>query len=458
LAVRALSPGPGTISGVRVTLAFKYRVAMPAALEPVACSHLGGSRFAYNHLLSVVKANWDQVAAEKAASGDGSHSTEYVSTSHFGLLYLWQAVRDEAAPWWGENSAQVYNDAAQRLSKAFANWRAGRAQFPTYRRRQHAESVKFSGTSFAIVDRHHVRLSRIGAVKTYESMRKLARHLERGTGRVVTATLKRESGGWFVVFTADVERPDPPPRTGGRVVGLDVGLSTLVTGATPDGRQVLSVANPRNYQRSQAKLAHAQRVAARRQGPVKGQAPSNRWRRANRRVQNIHAHVRNQRLNTLHQVTSQLVKDFDVIVVEDLNVKGMTQNRKLAKHIADASWSELVRQVGYKAAWSGVTVVCAYRFYPSSKTCSACGAVKAKLSLAERVFDCDTCGASIDRDVNAAVNLARLGGPASPLGSGPAGTHSVAGRGGTEKTPTRRASAQRVAAQACETSTVNTSR
>jgi putative transposase len=354
----------------------------------------------------------------------------------------------------------VYNDAAQRLSKAFSNWRAGRAQFPTYRRRQHNESVKFSGTSFSIVDRHHIRLSRIGTVKTYESMRKMMRHIERGTARFITATLKRETGGWFVVFTAEVERPDPTPRTGNRVVGLDVGLSTLITGATPDGAHVLSVVNPRNYQRSQAKLAHAQRAASRRQGPVKGRAPSNRWCKANRQAQKVHARVRNQRLNTLHQVTSQLVKDFDVIVVEDLNVKGMVKNRHLAKHISDASWGKLVRQLTYKAAWSGVTVVAADRFYPSSKTCSACGSVKAKLSLSERVFDCDMCGVQIDRDVNAAVNLARLGDqtPTPVSGSGPAGTHSVAGRGGPQKTTTRRIPVRGGVAQACETSTVNTAR
>jgi putative transposase len=438
--------------GVRVTQAFTYRATLPVSLEPVACSHLGGSRFAYNHLLSLVKQNWDQVAAEKAASGDGLHTTEYLSTTHFGLLYAWQAVRDEAAPWWAENSAQVYNDAAQRLSKAFANWRAGRGGFPTYRRRQHNESVKFSGTSFTIIDRHYIRLSRIGMVKTYESMCKLVRRVENGTARVVTATLKREAAGWFVVFTVEVERPDPQPRTGGRVVGLDVGLSTLVTGATPDGNQVLSVANPRQYQRAQAKLAHTQRIASRRQGPAKGRAPSNRWRRANRRVQKIHAHVRNQRVDALHQVTSRLVKDFDVIVLEDVNIKGMTRNRHLAKHIADASWGELVRQLTYKADWSGVTVVTADRFYPSSKTCSSCGAVKAKLSLADRTFDCDTCGVSIDRDVNAAVNLARLGEPApvstTGLETGSAGTHSVAGRGGTGKTGPRRASARRGTAQA----------
>jgi putative transposase len=235
----------------------------------------------------LVKANWDQVAAEEAASGDGTHATAYVDISQFGLLRLWAAVRDEATaradmgPWWGENCQQSYNDAAIRLSRAFAAWRNGTARFPTFARKGRAGSVKFCGTSFEVVDRYHIRLAKVGTVKMYESMRKLMRHVERGTATVSSVTVRRESGGWFAVFTATVTIPDPASRTTGRTVGLDLGLTTLVTGATPDGTHVLSVDNPRHYVRTQRQLAHAQRVASRRQGPLRGVAPSNRWLRAN---------------------------------------------------------------------------------------------------------------------------------------------------------------------------------
>jgi putative transposase len=437
---------------VETAQSFKYRIDPTPAQQALLWSTIGGSRFAYNYLLGLVKDNWAQVRAEKQASADGeTHATEYVPTTHFGLLYLWADVRDEAAPWWAENSAQAYNDAALRLSKAFTNHRAGRAGFPKFKRRRETGAVKFCGTSFGLVDRHHVRLAKVGQVKTYESMRKLARPLEKGTAKVTSVTVSRETGGWFVSFTATVTRPDPAPRDGNRVIGIDVGLSTLFTGAAPDGSQVLSVENPRNYVTSQARLAKAQRVTSRRQGPRKGVAPSNRWRRANTRVQKCHARVVNQRRDLLHNATTRLVKDFDVIVVEDLNVKGMARNKQLAKHIHDASWSEFVRQLEYKAGWCGATVVKADRFYPSSKTCSTCGEVKAKLSLSERTYRCQSCGVSVDRDVNAAINLARLG---EANLSRPAGTHSVAGRGGRRKTSSGAVKAKPVEAVASEASTL----
>lgn len=450
-----MSSAPGTVRCVDVVRAFKYRIDPAADAEQALRSHVGGSRFARNHLLALVKANWNQIAAEKLASGDGTHTTGYVDLSHFGLLRLWVSVRDEATaradmpPWWGENCQQSYNDAAIRLSRAFAAWRKGTARFPTFTSKGRGESVKFCGTSFRIVDRHHVRFAKVGTVKTYESMRKLVRHLERGTATVSSVTVKRESGGWFAVFTATVTIPDPTPRTQGRTIGLDLGLATLVTGATPDGCHVLSVDNPRHYVRAQHQLAHAQRVASRRQGPRPGVAPSKRWQRANQRVAKVHAHVRNQRVNHLHQLTSRLIKDYDTVVVETLNIKGMVRNKHLAKHIADAGWGELVRQLEYKSAWAGVNLVKVDMWYPSSKTCSSCGAVKAKLSLTERTYDCNTCGVSVDRDVNAATNLAQLGETTCVVEQSPAGTTSVAGRGGPRKTKT----SMLVAAAACETST-----
>lgn len=297
-------------------------------------------------------ANCAQIRAEKQASADGeTHTTEYVSTTHFGLVYLWAEVRDEVAPWWAENSAQAVNDAALRLGRAFANHRAGCAGFPRFKRRRETGSVKFCGNSFGLVDRHHVRFAKAGQVKTYESMLKLARKVENGTAKVTSVTVSWETGGWFVSFAATVARPDPQPRSGNKVIGVDVGLSTLFTGATPTGVKVVSVENPRNNVKSQLGLGKAQRVTSRRQGPRKGVAPSNRCRRANRRVQKCHAKVVNHRRGLRYNTTTRLVKDFDIIVVEDLNVKGMARNKQLAKHVRDASWAEFVRQFEYKAQW-----------------------------------------------------------------------------------------------------------
>jgi putative transposase len=245
------------------------------------------------------------------------------------------------------------------------------------------------GPAVRLVDSHHVRISRIGEVKTYESTRKLYRHLERGTAKIVAATVTQRCGKWRVSFTVEVTRQVPATRSPEKIIGVDVGLTTLYTGATPDGEHVLDVANPRHFLRAQKKLAHAQRIAARRQGPRKGVAPSKRWKTANTRVQTIHTGVRNARKNLINETTTRLAKNYDVIVIEDLNVAGMVKNPSLAKHIADAAWGEFGRQLEYKTAWYGSTLVRVDTVYPSSKTCSQGQTVKATLSLDERMFHCE---------------------------------------------------------------------
>jgi putative transposase len=399
-----------------------YSFALDPTPEQISMlrSHVGGSRFAYNALLGLVKANWDENRAKKEADLEVTKE-DYVSTSHFGLLYLWAEKRDELAPWWGENGSSTYNDAAQRLSASFINFRKGRAEFPHFKRKGQGGSVRFLGPAVRLADSHHVHIARVGEIKTYESTRKLFRHLDRGTGRIVAATVSERSGKWNVSFTVEVARALPEPRRPERVIGIDVGITTLYTGATPDGTQVLEVANPRHFQKAEQRLANAQRIASRRQGPKKGVAPSKRWRKANTRVQNIHAGVRHARGNLIHETTTMLVKNYDVIVIEHLNVAGMVKNHSLAKHISDAAWAEFARQLEYKTKWYGSTLLRADRFYPSSKTCSHCGTVKAKLSLEMRTYHCEACGLMLGRDHNAAINLARRGLPATSSGTGRGG-------------------------------------
>jgi putative transposase len=419
----AIQERTSTSTTSTTTQAYAYAIDPTPEQANLLLSHIGGSRFCYNTLLGFVKANWDENRQKKDA-GEEVPREEYLGTSHFDLLYLWAKHRGELAPWWAENGSSTYNDATQRLSRAFANWRRGNAKFPTFKSRGQGGSVRFTNQAVNLTDSHHVRVSRIGELKTYESTRKLYRRLERGTGRIMAATVIERRGRWTISFTVEVQRVVPPTRAPEKIIGIDLGLTTLYTGAAPDGEHVLDVANPRHFIRSEKKLAHAQHIAARRQGPStrlgKKVAPSNRWRRANVRVQKVHAGIANSRKNLIHETTTHLAKNFDLIVVEDLNVAGMLKNHSFAKHIADASWGEFVRQFEYKTTWYSSTLVKAGRFYASSKTCSQCQTVKAKLSLDERVFHCEACGLAIDRDVNAAINLAR---------QGLAGTHSVTGRG-----------------------------
>ena len=387
-------------------------------------SHTGASRFCHNFLLGLVLENW-KVNREKKEAGEVVTKENYLGTRQLDLQKLWYGRRAEVAPWFTENASSTYNYAQLHLAQAFANYFAGRTRVPKFKSKGKSESFTLAGGSTRLVDSHHVRLSRIGEVKTYESMRKLYRHLERGSARILSVTIAERRGKYTLSFTVEMSRVIPAPRAPERLVGIDVGLTTLYTGATPDGAQVLSVANPRHYQRCQARLARAQRVASRRHGPGPGKAPSNRWKRAQQRVQNIHAEIANARTNLIHETTTMLTKNYDRIVVEDLNVAGMLKNHSLAKHISDAAWGEFVRQLEYKAPWYGSTVVRADRFFASTKTCSSCGAVKAKLPLEIRTYHCEACDLTIDRDLNAAINLARWTSQATSTG-----TRSVAERGG----------------------------
>ncbi len=408
----------------KVHQGFTFLLDPTPAQRQLLSSHTGAARFCHNFLLGLVMNNW-KANQEKKEAGELVTKDDYLGTRQLDLQKLWYERRAEAAPWLTENASSTYNYAQLHLARAFANYFAGRTRVPKFKSKGKSESFTLAGGSTRLVDSHHVRLSRVGEIKTYESMRKLYWHLERGSARILSVTIAERRGKYTLSFTVEMSRVIPAPRAPEQVVGIDVGLATLYTGATPDGAQVLNMANPRHYQRRQARLARAQRVASRRQGPGPGKAPSNRWKRAQQRVQNIHADIANARTNLIHETTTMLTKNYDRIVVEDLNVAGMLKNHSLAKHISDAAWGEFVRQLEYKAPWYGSTVVRADRFFASTKTCSSCGAVKAKLPLEIRTYTCETCGLTIDRDLNAAINLARWTSQATS-----AGTRSVAGRRG----------------------------
>ena len=270
------------------------------------------------------------------------------------------------------------------------------------------ESCRFTtGAIRAEADRHHVTLPRLGRIHSHESTRKLVRRLEQGTARIVSATLTRHHDRWHVSFTCEVSRAIVPPRRPMAAIGVDVGVRHLAV--LSDGRLV---PNPAPLLQAQRRLRSLDRQLARRRGPRapdgSWRAPSAGWRQTRRRLAREHARVANVRHNSLHHLTSELVDSFSIIVVERLNVAGLLRNRRLARRLADAGLGKLRRQLAYKTAWAGTTLVEAGPFYPSSKTCCGCGHVKAKLPLSEREYRCEHCGMVLDRDLNAARNLAML--------------------------------------------------
>ncbi|PBC47881.1 transposase [Rhodococcus sp. ACS1] len=387
--------------------AYLFALDPTEAQADAMASHCGATRVAYNWCLARVKANWSQRAAEQTYGLTGDQLTPWMATSAYGLRKAWNAAKNEVAPWWKQNSKEAYASGCANLAAALANRTAGRAKMPRFKSKRTARmTCKFTTGQFGLVrDRRHVQLPVIGVVRTSESTRKLARKIEAGTARIRSATLSYQRGRWHVSFSVDLPDTEPAERTGGRVVGVDLGISHLATLST--GEQVQ---NQRRLDAELRNLRRAERACARRLGPDRrtGVAPSNRWKKARARADRIHTRVANLRRDDTHQFTTRLVREFDTIVIEDLHVAGMLRNRRLARHIAGVSWGQIRRQLTYKTERAGVRLVVADRWFASSKTCSECGTAKAKLPLNERVFACLACGIVLDRDENAARNLAAL--------------------------------------------------
>jgi putative transposase len=386
-----------------------YQFALDPTVRQIEAmrSHCGATRMAFNWCLAKVKANWAQRAAEQSYGLSGEQLTPWIDTSAYALRRAWNAAKGDVAPWWKENSKEAYASGCANLSAALRNLSAGRTRMPRYKTKHRSRmSCRFTTGIFGLTrDRRHVRLPVIGVIRTHESTRKLARRVESGVAQIKSATLSFRRGRWQVAFAVELGEPATQRQGDTGVVGVDLGIKELATLSTGE-----RVPNPRRLDAALRRLRRAQRVCSRRRGPLHkvGLESSSRWRRARARVDRIHARVVNLRRNDTHQFTTRLVRDFDTIVIEDLHVAGMLRNRRLSRRIADANWAEIRRQVTYKADAAGVRLIVADRWFASSKTCSGCGTAKAKLPLSVRTYACMACGLVLDRDENAALNLAAL--------------------------------------------------
>lgn len=419
-----------------VLQAYRFAVDPNAVQLGRFVSHAGGARFAYNAMLAVVKANFAQRAAERSYGIAEDALTPAVSWSFQSLRNDWNqrkhflAISAAGEPWWQENSKEVYANACKALADGLGNWvasktgsRAGRPiGFPKFKVKTRAPQV-FSFTTGGIridPDRRHITLPRIGSVKTFESTRKLARRLDAGTARILRACVRYQAGRWWVSLQCVVERDNLRPahvKPGADVVGIDLGVRNLVVVADPLGNELARHQPTRPMLAAQHRLRALQRKAARQVGPWEmstktHRTPSNGWRRTQQSIGRAHAQLRNLRIDQIHKLTTSLVQTHSCLVVEDLSVRNMmaaggVRKRGLNRKLAEASLGTILRQLDYKAGWYGSRTVLADKWFPSSKLCSGCGVAKTKLRLAERTYRCEECGLVIDRDLNAAVNLAR---------------------------------------------------
>jgi putative transposase len=382
---------------VKVKQAYRFALDPAPARERALRSHAGASRFAWN---------WRLARCTERYEAEGRWYTA------IDLHKLWNAEKkaDPALAWWPDNSKCAYQEAFRDLDRAlrdFVKSKKGRRKgrrlgFPKFKKRGKCRDSFRFGAGVMRCSGTTVTLPRLGTVRTHEDTGKLASKLEDGTARILSATVSRTAQRWFVSFAVEVER-DVPERHSrpGSAAGIDLGVKTLLTGVDDTGR-VITAPGPKPLRASLRRLRRASRSHSRKQP-----GSANR-RKAAARLARIHAKVANVRADALHKATAELAARYETVAAEDLNVTGMISNRKLARAVADQGFGEVRRMLGYKTEREGGTLLVAGRWYPSSKTCSACGWRKPSLTLAERTFQCESCGHEEGRDVNAARNLLSL--------------------------------------------------
>jgi putative transposase len=340
--------------------------------------HAGVARFAYNWGL-----------AQRIVLYEKEKQSTNAVTQHRELNQLKQT----AFPWMYEASKCAPQEALRDLDKAFANFFRGvkqgkRIGFPRFKKKGRHDSFRLTGS--IKVFKKGLQLPRLGVVRLKEATAV--------TGRILSATVRREADRWYVSLAVETEIPQPAPVLG-EVVGIDLGLNHFAV--LSDGTKIEAPKPLKKHLKRLRRLS--KRHTRKRQG-------SKNKKKSALALARLHRRIRNIRQDFLHTLTTHLAKTKSEIVLESLNVKGMMQNSKLSRAIVDVSWHEFRRQLEYKSRWYGSTLTFADRFHATSKTCSVCGCVCDKLSLAVRTWTCAACGRQHDRDVNAALNLRKLAG------------------------------------------------
>jgi len=401
----------------------------------------GARRFTVNHHLARVKANLDARSAEREVLSESGETCEpsTLSLSWSGFSFInefnaWKNGQSVDSPvnedgsrglaWHHELPGDIFECASVDAARALENFSASRwgersgavvgfPRFqakgkvtPSFRLRNRATPGKApSSQPIRFTDPSHLRLPKFGPVKLLGPTRKVRRMINAGRFHVYSATLKQRAGRWTISLTgvaAELHQAERS-RTNRHAapVGVDRGIISLCVAADANGVPFESFEGVTTLKQALGKLKAANQALVRTTPGSKGR------QRARARLANTHREVVNTRRHLVHQASGALVDRCQILVIEDLNVAGMVRNRHLARSISDAAMGDLSRQLLYKARWHGVEVRVADRFFPSSKTCSGCGEVRNDLALSTRIYSCEICDLVIDRDLNAAVNLAR---------------------------------------------------
>ena len=364
--------------------AYRFRFYPTSEQEIVLARTFGCARFAYNHMLRLRTDAWMQ-RQERI----GYHETSAALTA---------LKKQPEYAWLNEVSSVPVQQSLRHLQTAFANFFAKRARYPQFKRKDGPQSAEYTTSAFKW-DGKSLKLAKMDeplAIRWSRTIPKAA--------KVTTVTVSLDAAGrYFVSLLCDDAVAERPAVNG--KVGIDLGLTHFAILSTGE-----KVAAPNTFRKNEAKLAKLQRQMAKK---TKG---SNRRKKAKLRVAKLHAKIADSRRDFLHKLSTRLINENQVIAVESLSVSNMQKNRCLSKSIADASWSEFLRQLEYKAKWYGRELVGIDKWYPSSKRCSDCGHTVPKMPLNVRQWTCPECGSEHDRDVNAARNVLAAGLAVSALG------------------------------------------
>ena len=366
----------------------KVRLITNNAEATLLAHHLGYARFAYNHALADFKAGLD----------DGEWRGDETLRPRF------NAVKRSVAPWsveLSQNAAKYAIIEVGQAIDAFGAYRkavkAGRkvrhTGFPRFRKRTSASGFRAdNGPGTVGMDGKTTRLPKIGVIRTAEALR--------FDGDVAEVTVKREAGRWFACVTVRMPDPSRVARSGD-AVGVDVGIKTLAV--CSDGTEYR---NPKALRKALGRLRRIDKAIARSRNTHGKARHSNRRQRKYQQREAVHTRVRNIRNDAHHKAASAITaKPVGKVVVETLNVSGMMKNHRLARSLADASLAGFIAKLEYRCGWDGIAFEKVDRWFPSTKTCSECGAVRPNMDLSERTFICHSCGVMLGRDLNAARNL-----------------------------------------------------
>ena len=359
--------------------AYKYRFYPTASQENLLRRTMGCVRLVYNKALATRTEAWYQK----------QERIDYKQTSS--LLTNWK--KTDELDFLNEVSCVPLQQGLRHLQKAFANFWGKRAKYPRFKAKRNGGAAEFTKSAFKFRD------GKLWLAKCQEPLNIVwSRFLPEET-KPSTVTVKLDpSGRWFISLLVDDQTIKPLPATD-KKVGIDVGVTSLIT--TSDGEKI---SNPKHFNRLYQKLKAAQKELSRKT------KDSNNRDKARLKVAKIHAKIKDARTDFLHKLTTNLVRENSVIAIEDLAVRNMVKNHKLARSISDASWGEFFRQLEYKSQWYERKLVKIDRFFPSSKRCHHCGFVMDKLPLDVRSWDCPSCETKgVDRDINAGKSILAAG-------------------------------------------------